>query len=396
MDPGGYERAGGDMQPAPELPDFDLVHRIGKGAFGTVWLGVNRTTGQRRAVKVIPLKPEGGADPAGREIVSLTRLESNLRRTHPDLIAIHHVGKTAEHLFYAMDLADDVSGAAPETDASYRPATLESRLAAGPLPPEACLDCARQLLGALAFLHEAGMVHRDVKPANCLFVDGRLKLADFGLLTDARTDVSRLGTERYMPPDGRMDARADVYAAGLVIYEMATGMPAHRFPQLGARARDAAADPVLASLIRTALRACQAEPEARFHDAAAMRAALLAAPDGPPAKAVIRRRALLAGAAALLLLGAAAAVAFWPRAPERVHVNFTTFPFEATILLDGVERRAPGGGACRTPCTIESLPARPHRVAFAREGAEDLHAGVIDFARVREVVARWPQARGEK
>ena len=98
------------MQPAPEIPDFDLVHRIGKGAFGTVWLGVNRTTGQRRAVKVIPLRPEGGADPAGREIVSLTRLESNLRRTHPDLIAIHHVGKTAEHLFYAMDLADDVSG----------------------------------------------------------------------------------------------------------------------------------------------------------------------------------------------------------------------------------------------------------------------------------------------
>jgi len=108
------------------------------------------------------------------------------------------------------------------------------------------------------------MIHRDVKPANCLFVGGELKLADFGLLTEARSLVSRVGTERYMPPDGRMGPRADVYAAGLVIYELVSGLPADRFPELGERAAEVARDPDLSALMRLALKACQPDPPSAF------------------------------------------------------------------------------------------------------------------------------------
>ena len=242
-------------QAAPEVPDFDLIRPIGSGGYGQVWLATNRTTRHLRAVKLIALQP-GRADPAAREISSLVRLEANVRCRHPNLLHIHHVGKTAQHLFYVMDLADDVRGGPASDRPDYRPATLQSRLemaasaggkgnrhllrddqrcasvpafgpfrqevpvpvstvdapdvtaaATGHFAPEDCLDDSRQLLAGLAALHAAGMVHRDVKPANCLFVDGQLKLADFGLLTQSHPLVSRLGTEKYMPPDGRMDMR---------------------------------------------------------------------------------------------------------------------------------------------------------------------------------------------
>ena len=187
-------------------------------------------------MKVISRARAGSRDPAGREVASLVRLEANLRRRHPNLLAIHHVGETAEHLFYVMDLADNLANQTDPISSTYCPATLENCLAAGPLSVAECERCAKQLLAALACLHEAGMVHRDVKPANCLFLGGELKLGDFGLLTAADRTVSRLGTLRYMPPDGCMDARADVYAAGLVIYEMLTGFGTERFPCLGDRA----------------------------------------------------------------------------------------------------------------------------------------------------------------
>ncbi|MFH1922893.1 MAG: hypothetical protein ABIP48_23765, partial [Planctomycetota bacterium] len=113
-----------DERPRPQVPDFDLLRQIGEGGFGQVWLARNRTTGRLRALKLIPLRRSGRADPAGREIVSLTHLESRVESEHPNLLAIHHVGKTADHLFYVMDLAGD-SG----NSAGRRPA------GAGGVPP---------------------------------------------------------------------------------------------------------------------------------------------------------------------------------------------------------------------------------------------------------------------
>ena len=376
---------------SPEVPDFDLIRPIGEGGFGRVWLAANRTTRVLRAVKVIPLQGRGDTDPAGREITSLTRLEANLRRQHSNLLGIHHVGKTANHLFYVMDLADDLSGAETSAETDYRPATLQSRLESGPLPAHECLHYAGQLLTGLAYLHAAGMVHRDVKPANCLFVDGQLKLADFGLLTEAGPQVSRVGTQKYMPPDGRMDARADVYAAGLVIYEMLSGLPAESFPRLGDRAKEMADTPILVNLMRLSLRACQCDPQERFQDAQEMAAELEGRRPGRATRRAKLRRRIIAGVAGLGAAVCLLTAVLWAGRHSYVHVNFVTHPFEATVWLDDTLQKDRDGNAYRTPCTIDDVPARVHHVVFKRAGSPDQNAGSIDFADTQQIVVGFSE-----
>lgn len=376
--------------PPPKVPDFDLLRPIGEGGFGRVWLAVNCTTEQLRAVKLIPLDRSGNRDPAGREIASLTRLEAQVHCRHPNLLVIHHVGQTAEHLFYVMDPADDVSGQPASPSPDYRPATLESRLQAGPLGPAECVTFSRQLLEALACLHQAGAIHRDVKPANCLFLGGELKLGDFGLLAAANLPVSRLGTVRYMPPDGSMDARADVYAAGLVIYEMLSGLPAERIPSLGQRTREIVEHPELARLNQLVLRACEPDPSRRFRDASQMLSELTSGQASPSAGRRIGRRLALTSLIGVgLIASVAGALALRPAPPMSVDVNFVTEPFEATILLDGQLLRAPDGVPYTTPCTVPGLSGGVHRVIFRWDDeAAELDAGQLDFSEHRQITAR--------
>jgi serine/threonine protein kinase len=411
-----------DEDTIPQVPDYDLIRPIGEGGFGRVWLAANQTTGRLRAVKLIPLRRSGTTDAAGREIVSLTRLEANLGHRHQNLLNIHHVGKTADYLFYVMDLADDVSGRPAsdyckgispkksiEADADvnvphpsplpkgegtyeYQPATLRKRLESGPLDAEECFSCARQLLAGLASLHGAGMVHRDVKPANCLIVAGELKLADFSLLTEASPLVSRAGTEKYMPPDGHMDARADVYAAGLVIYEMVTGLPADRFPGLGEMGRQVVDDPFLSDLILVVLRACEGDPQQRYRNAREM---LLELKEPDPRSAPRRTRIKRLTAVCLLCFAALVLVwaGVWLSRLRLVHVNFT-YPFEATIYLDNVLQVDAEGHPYRTPCTIEDLQGRTYHVMFKHDKLGELDAGLRDFSKDRRIEARWKSETG--
>jgi serine/threonine protein kinase len=379
----------GDGRVPPDVPGFDIIRPIGKGGFGEVWLATNRATGRLRAVKIIAAARSGTGDPAGREITSIIRLEANLRRQHPNLVTIHHVGECPGHIFFVMDLADDVTGTTGSADPGYRPATLQSRLQAGPMPAEECRRRAGELLAGLAALHDAGMVHRDVKPANCLFVGGELQLADFGLLTEADRQMSRVGTESYMPPDGRMDARADVYAAGLTVYEMMTGLPAACFPSLGDHAEKFADDPILQRLNRLVLRACQTAPHARYENAREMLGELTRA-QRTEARWSFRHGGWIGVCVACLLLAIFTTIVYRRTSPgERVRVNFVTEPFEATVQLDGVLLLKPDGTPYTTPCTIPELPTGSHHVVFQRPAMPDLDAGRVDFRDSRDIVVRW-------
>ena len=372
----------------PEIPDFDLIRCIGHGGFGQVWLASNRTTGHLRAVKIIPLHPRL-PDAAGREITSLTNLETHVRRRHPNLMVIHHVAQSAEYLYYVMDLADDLSGGSASEGTDYCPATLEGKLKVGPLQPDVSWRYAEDLLAGLACLHEAGIVHRDVKPSNCLFVEGVLKLADFGLATKTDREISRIGTLKYMPPDGQMDARADVYAAGLVIYEMITGRPAGRFPRLSKSASEVAHDPTLRVLNRLSLRACQRDPERRFPDAQSMLEEMRRfAPELVAKRRHTRRRvfASVLGGLVLVLFGG---LLWWVNHPPLVRVNFITSPFEATIFLDGELLTDTEGTPYTTPCTVPDIPARVHNVVFSHVDRGKLEAGKIDFSQNRQIWGRW-------
>src|SRR5262249_31310773 len=87
---------------------------------------------------------------------------------------------------------------------------------------------------ALAHMHRHGLVHRDIKPSNIIFVQGAPKLADIGLVTEADTTLSYVGTEGYIPPEGPGATQADIFSLGKVLYEMASGQDRREFPDLPA------------------------------------------------------------------------------------------------------------------------------------------------------------------
>ena len=399
----------------PAIPDFEILHQIGSGAFGHVWLARNRTTSALRAIKVITA--ESGTNPmASREISSLTYLEENLKTKHPNLVEIFHVGQTESHLFYVMEPADNLSEQPITADSPYSPATLESRLAFGPLESDIAMQFAEELLAALACLYDAGMVHRDVKPSNCLIIGGSLKLADFGLLTPSSPLLSCVGTRQYMPPDGHMDAQADVYAAGLVIYEMITGLPAERYPSSGLRGKSFTSDPSLAILNRLVLTACSANRSERFSSAKAMRAALHQMQAAEPQKHTVRQTPSLLkwipAALAISVIGLAIAGDLQlkdqtdgrpqtpphmaaPAAARTITVNFISDPPEATVLLNGQpvlqSEGKEKGQPFRTPCSIPDLAPTSYQVTFQPSAADSSYRttllGEIDFSKIREVEA---------
>ncbi|WP_274557465.1 Stk1 family PASTA domain-containing Ser/Thr kinase [Streptomyces spiramyceticus] len=194
--------------------------RIAVGGMATVYRAVDTRLDRVLALKV--MHPTLAADASFvdrfiREAKSVARL------AHPNVVGVFDQGTDGAYVYLAMEY---VAGCTLRD-------VLRER---GALQPRAALDILEPVLAALGAAHRAGFVHRDMKPENVLIGDdGRVKVADFGLVravdTVTSTTGSVLGTVSYLAPEqiehGTADTRADVYACGVVLYEMLTGSKPH-------------------------------------------------------------------------------------------------------------------------------------------------------------------------
>ena len=200
---------------------YRVLSHIADGGMASVYLALDTRLEREVALKV--MRPGLAAD---ETFVSRFRREarSAARLSHPHVVAVFDQGEDDGSMFLAME---------------YVPGqTLrEVMQAEGPLTPRAALDIMDPVLQALSAAHRAGIIHRDVKPENVILrEDGTVKVADFGLARAVTTQTTTaqtgmlLGTVAYLSPEqverGIADARSDVYAAGLILFEMLTGTKA--------------------------------------------------------------------------------------------------------------------------------------------------------------------------
>ena len=200
---------------------YELHEVVGSGGMASVWRAHDRVLDRPVAVKVLHARL--AEDPSFLERFR-AEATASARLTHPNIVNVFDTGSDGPTVFIVMELCEGK--------------TLRDLLAdKGPLPPAEAASLTIQVLNGLEFAHEQQLIHRDVKPANVLVVpDGRVKVTDFGIAkaayggtADPTTTGKVLGSVPYLAPEqveGQpLDARADVYAVGAMLYELLTGRP---------------------------------------------------------------------------------------------------------------------------------------------------------------------------
>jgi tetratricopeptide (TPR) repeat protein/predicted Ser/Thr protein kinase len=398
----GSETARVDRVPDPlglagrTLSHFRVLEPLGAGGMGVVYRAEDTRLHRPVALK-LPL-PSHRVDTSTKQRF-LREARSAAALDHPNVCSVYEVGESEDGLlFLAMAL--------------YRGETLKDLLDRdGRLPIERVVEIGRQIAQGLAAAHEAGIVHRDLKPGNVMLLpNGPVKILDFGLArarVSSRTDSRRLlGTAAYMAPEqirgDPVDARADLWALGVVLYEMLTG----RIPFQGEHevslahaivheepippsALSLEAPPRLEQLI---LRLLGKSPASRYGTAQEVDAAFAAIQVGQPflRRTWRSRRTALALTGALgLIVGAVWAYGHVRPAPARSPSN----------LLAGAPERL-------DPSLIAVLPFRvvssDTSHAALREGMVDIleaefsGAGGARIVPARTVLAAWQQALGPR
>jgi serine/threonine protein kinase len=261
-------------QIAPHFPQLEILECLGRGGMGVVYKARQKSLNRLVALKL--LAPERANDPQ-----FAARFEKEARAlavlNHPNIVTIYDHGQAGGFYFLLMEFVDGV--------------TLRQLLAKKRVAAREALAIVPQICDALQFAHDQGIVHRDIKPENILLDRrGRVKVADFGLAkivgnegradlpvsredgaaqqhrpTNDLTDASRvMGTPQYMSPEqiqapGEVDHRADIYALGVVFYQMLTGeLPGKRLLPPSAKVQiDVRLDEIV-------LRALEQKPELRY------------------------------------------------------------------------------------------------------------------------------------
>ena len=260
---------------APLFPQLEILELIGKGGMGAVYKARQKQLERIVALKILP--PGIGKDPAfagrfTREAKALAKLN------HPGIVTLYEFGETSGQFYFLMEFVDGVN--------------LRQLLHTGRVAPREALAIVPQICDALQFAHDQGIVHRDIKPENILLDRrGRVKVADFGLAkimggnetepaaagysaagSTVLTDAGRvMGTPKYMSPEqisapGEVDHRADIYALGVVFYQMLTGeLPGKNLEPPSKKVQ------VDVRLDEIVLRALEKKPELRYQQASQLK-----------------------------------------------------------------------------------------------------------------------------
>jgi serine/threonine protein kinase len=356
----------------PIIPDHELLRVIGRGAYGEIWLA-RTVTGAFRAVKIVYRSTFESERAFLREFEGMSAFEP-ISRAHAGFINILHVGRTADYLYYTMELADDHLAGRRIDILSYEPRTLKNDLARHKrLSADDSIRLGLSLTEALEALHARGLTHRDIKPSNIIFIEGVPKLADIGLVA-ASGQQSFVGTEGYVPPEGPGSPRADIYSLGKLLYETCTGKDRLDFPEIDSQLSTRPDRERLLQLNGVLTKACANDPRKRYASAAEMQRDLAALERGERPK---KSRAKISVVAIALLVLAMAGVGFWlnrsqPSADVHLQTTIRTEPAGALVVL--------GDHAQKSPATFADLEARKYNVRIMSPGYEPVETSV-DFKR---------------
>ncbi len=284
---------GGRFAPGEMLGErYRIIGLLGRGGMGEVYRAEDLKLGQAVALKFLPESPAGPGQSDADATAMADRFRAEVRNarqvSHPNVCRVYDIGEIEGRLFLSMEYVDGEDLA-----------TLLKRI--GRLPPAKALEIARQLCAGLAAAHDKGVLHRDLKPSNIMLDgQGRARITDFGLAvrSDEPGEGRIIGTPAYMSPEqlaGRAaTVKSDLYALGLVLYEIFTGKKAFEAATLAELKRKHAQETPTApsshiadldpAVERVILRCLEKDPRQRPASALAVAAAL---PGGDPLAAAL-------------------------------------------------------------------------------------------------------------